>query len=173
MTTAEEHKSDGIGKDLVVYVCLLALAGLQFVIAYQKIDTSQMFWRMLVVAIVEAGLAVLFFMHLWAEKRTFLLFVAHLYDFCPAGDAIWVDRRLPNAGRRAIFKMTYARERRMEIAMLGKKLRESYEQRCGSKDRSCWLVLRWLRWSCSPLRSRPSPRVARSAIRRRPPPALE
>ena len=75
MTTAEAHKSDGIGKDLVVYVCLLALAGLQFVIAYQKIDASQMLWRMLTVACVEAGLAELFFMHLWTEKRTFLWFV--------------------------------------------------------------------------------------------------
>jgi len=75
MTTAEQQESGGIGKDLVVYVCLLALAGLQFVIAYQHIDASQMFWRMLVVACVEAGLAVLFFMHLWNEKRAFLWFV--------------------------------------------------------------------------------------------------
>jgi cytochrome c oxidase subunit IV len=75
MTTAEEHKSDGIGKDLVVYVCLLALAGLQFVIAYQNLDVSQKFVRMLAVAIVEAGLAVMFFMHLWTEKRGFMLFV--------------------------------------------------------------------------------------------------
>ena len=73
--TTTERKRDGITKDLVVYVCLLALAGLQFVIAYQHIDASQMFLRMLVVAIVEAGLAVLFFMHLWAEKRGFVLFV--------------------------------------------------------------------------------------------------
>jgi caa(3)-type oxidase subunit IV len=75
MTTAQEHKG-GIGKDLTVYLCLLALAGLQFVIAYQNIDASQMFVRMLAVAIVEAGLAVMFFMHLWAERRGFLLFVA-------------------------------------------------------------------------------------------------
>jgi cytochrome c oxidase subunit IV len=75
MATTEEHKSDGIGKDLVVYVCLLALAGLQFVIAYQNLDVSQKFVRMLAVAIVEAGLAVMFFMHLWTEKRGFMLFV--------------------------------------------------------------------------------------------------
>ena len=73
--TTTERKRDGITKDLVVYVCLLALAGLQFVIAYQHIDAAQMFLRMLVVAIVEAGLAVMFFMHLWAEKRGFVLFV--------------------------------------------------------------------------------------------------
>jgi cytochrome c oxidase subunit IV len=74
-TTAEAHKSGGIGKDLIVYVCLLALAGLQFLIAYQNIDVSQMFTRMLAVACIEAALAVLFFMHLWTEKRIFLLFV--------------------------------------------------------------------------------------------------
>jgi cytochrome c oxidase subunit IV len=76
MTIAEEHKNGGIGKYVAVYLCLLALAGLQFVIAYQNIDASQMFSRMLVVAIIEAGLAVMFFMHLWGEKRGFLLFVA-------------------------------------------------------------------------------------------------
>jgi cytochrome c oxidase subunit IV len=75
MTTADEHKSNGIGKDLIVYACLLALAGVQFIIAYQNIDASQMFTRMLAVAIVEAGLAMLFFMHLWSEKRAFLWFV--------------------------------------------------------------------------------------------------
>jgi cytochrome c oxidase subunit IV len=74
-TAAEAQKGGGIGKDLVVYVCLLALAGLQFVIAYQNIDASQMFVRMLAVACVEAGLAELFFMHLWSEKRVFLWFV--------------------------------------------------------------------------------------------------
>ena len=49
MTKVEQHNT-GIGKDLVVYVCLLALAGVQFLIAYQNIDASQMFWRMLTVA---------------------------------------------------------------------------------------------------------------------------
>jgi heme/copper-type cytochrome/quinol oxidase subunit 4 len=68
MTTAAEQKSSGMGKDLIVYVCMLALAGLQFVIAYQDISTSQMFMRMLIVAMVEAALALLFFMHLWDNR---------------------------------------------------------------------------------------------------------
>jgi len=75
MTTSEGSKSDGIGKDLIIYVCLLVLAGVQFVIAYQNIDTSQMVTRMLIVACIEAGLAALFFMHLWTEKRSLLVFV--------------------------------------------------------------------------------------------------
>jgi len=75
MATATENAREGIGKYLVVYLCILALAGLQFVIAYQNIPASEMFRRMLAVAVIEAGVAVLFFMHLWAEKRGFLLFV--------------------------------------------------------------------------------------------------
>jgi heme/copper-type cytochrome/quinol oxidase subunit 4 len=68
MTTGEDHKTSGVGKDLIVYFCLLALAGLQFLIAYQDISASQMFVRMLIVAVVEAALALLFFMHLWENR---------------------------------------------------------------------------------------------------------
>ena len=76
MAVAEQHKTTTTGKYLIVYVCLLALAGIQFVIAYQNIDADQMFIRMLIVACVEALLAVLIFMHLWAESRGFVIFVA-------------------------------------------------------------------------------------------------
>jgi heme/copper-type cytochrome/quinol oxidase subunit 4 len=75
MATVVEQKHEGIGKYVIVYLCILALAGLQFVIAYQNITAAQMFRRMLSVALIEAGVAVLFFMHLWSEKRGFLLFV--------------------------------------------------------------------------------------------------
>lgn len=75
MTTVEASKSEGMAKDLIVYACLLALAGFQFLIAFQNIDSGQMLVRMLAVAIVEAGLAMMFFMHLGSEKRGFALFV--------------------------------------------------------------------------------------------------
>jgi heme/copper-type cytochrome/quinol oxidase subunit 4 len=74
MTNAESHTTGGMGRDLVVYVCLLALAGIQFFIAYQDITASQMFVRMLTVAVIEAGLALLFFMHL-SENRGLKWFV--------------------------------------------------------------------------------------------------
>ncbi|MFZ0137907.1 MAG: cytochrome C oxidase subunit IV family protein [Candidatus Sulfotelmatobacter sp.] len=74
MTTDATHKNGGMTKDLIVFVCILALAGLQFVIAHQHISGSDMFVRMLSVAVVEAALAVLFFMHL-AENRGLLWFV--------------------------------------------------------------------------------------------------
>jgi heme/copper-type cytochrome/quinol oxidase subunit 4 len=67
MTTAETQ-NNGVKKDLTVYICILALAGIQFFIAYQDISASQMFVRMLIVAVVEASLALLFFMHLWENR---------------------------------------------------------------------------------------------------------
>jgi|SRR5579872_2711589 len=74
MAAADTHQSGGMTRDIIVYVCLLALAGIQFLIAYQNITASQMFERMLIVAIVEAGLALLFFMHL-SENRGLRWFV--------------------------------------------------------------------------------------------------
>jgi caa(3)-type oxidase subunit IV len=73
VTTGAAHKSS-TGKDLIVYACLLALAAIQFVIAYQNISTAQMLVRMMGVAVIEAGLAILFFMHL-SENRGFRWFV--------------------------------------------------------------------------------------------------
>ncbi len=70
----EAHKNSGMGKDLIVYFCMLALAGIQFFIAYQNISATQMFERMLIVAILEGGLALLFFMHL-SENRGLRWFV--------------------------------------------------------------------------------------------------
>ena len=70
----DAHSSGGVKRDVIVYVCLLALAAIQFVIAYSSISPSQMFARMLVVAVVEASLALLFFMHL-SENRGLLWFV--------------------------------------------------------------------------------------------------
>jgi heme/copper-type cytochrome/quinol oxidase subunit 4 len=67
MTSAGAQNSSA-GKDIAVYGCLVALAGIQFLIAYADISASQMLVRMLIVAIVEAGLALLFFMHLWENR---------------------------------------------------------------------------------------------------------
>lgn len=75
MATAAEHHSN-TGRYIAVYVCILIIAALQFVVAYSNIDSGQMVTRMLLLAIVEAVLAVLFFMHLWVDSRGLLWFVA-------------------------------------------------------------------------------------------------
>lgn len=81
MNVAAENKHGGMGKYLVIYVCILGLAGLQFVIAYQQIDASQMLVRMLAVAMIEAALAVMYFMHLGEERRSLQVFVVVITVF--------------------------------------------------------------------------------------------
>ncbi len=72
---------DSIGKYVVVYICILLLAGLQVVVAYQQATVMGSVTRMMLIAIAEAGLALVFFMHLWAEKRAFLLAVVLFAGF--------------------------------------------------------------------------------------------
>ncbi|MFZ0283674.1 MAG: cytochrome C oxidase subunit IV family protein [Terriglobales bacterium] len=79
MAMAEGHKSSS-GKYVVVYLCLLAIAALQFVIAYSNISGEQMFTRMLILAVIEAALALLFFMHL-SDNRGLLWFVTIITVF--------------------------------------------------------------------------------------------
>ena len=55
--------------DLLVYVGILVLAGVQIFMAYHSPGVV----RMLVIAAIQAFLAVMFFMHLRDEKSTLLL----------------------------------------------------------------------------------------------------
>jgi heme/copper-type cytochrome/quinol oxidase subunit 4 len=74
MAAAETHTIRWNRKRRGYLRFLLVLAGIQFIIAYQDISASQMFARMLAVAVIEGGLALLFFMHL-SENRGLMWFV--------------------------------------------------------------------------------------------------
>jgi caa(3)-type oxidase subunit IV len=69
MSTAETT-SGSLKTDVIVYLCILALSGLQVVLAYQHTEGTQLLVRMLAVAIIQAGLGVMYFMHLRDERRT-------------------------------------------------------------------------------------------------------
>ena len=64
--------------EILNHLCLHsdALPALQFVVAYQHIGCDAMFFRMFVLALIEAGLAVVFFMHLGSENRLFVTWIA-------------------------------------------------------------------------------------------------
>jgi cytochrome c oxidase subunit IV len=74
METAE-GPSGGLATYIVVYAVILGLSAAQIAIAYENIDGSQMLLRMLSVAIIQAGLAITFFMHMKSEKRSLALFL--------------------------------------------------------------------------------------------------
>ncbi len=68
-----ERQSSGLTTYVIVYLCLLALAGLQIMLAYSHAQGLQLFVRMLCIAVVQAALALMFFMHLRSERRNLLL----------------------------------------------------------------------------------------------------
>jgi cytochrome c oxidase subunit IV len=64
-----DHQSSSLTTYLAVYVVILVISGLQILIAYENIDAYRIFIRMLLLAIIQAGLAVTFFMHMiWSDS---------------------------------------------------------------------------------------------------------
>lgn len=72
MTVPADTK-DSLKIDIVVYLCILALAGVQVLLAYRHSEGTQLLVRMLAVALIQAALGVMYFMHLRAEQRSLRL----------------------------------------------------------------------------------------------------
>jgi caa(3)-type oxidase subunit IV len=72
MSTVEKVNG-GLKTEIIVYVCILALAGLQIVLAYRHAEGAQLLVRMLAVAFIQAALGVMYFMHLRDEQRNLKL----------------------------------------------------------------------------------------------------
>jgi caa(3)-type oxidase subunit IV len=72
MSTAE-RANGSLKKEIIVYVCILALSGLQIVLAYQHVPGAQLLVRMLALALIQAGLGVMYFMHLLDERKNLRL----------------------------------------------------------------------------------------------------
>ena len=87
-----EGPSGSITTYFVVYVVILAISALQILIAYSNVEGSRIFFRMLGLAIVQAGLAITFFMHMKSEKRNLALFLLPATLFVLAMmNMIWSD----------------------------------------------------------------------------------
>jgi caa(3)-type oxidase subunit IV len=72
MSTAQ-RANGSLNTDIIVYISILALSGLQIVLAYQHAQGAQLLVRMLAVALIQAGLGVMYFMHLLDERRNLRL----------------------------------------------------------------------------------------------------
>jgi heme/copper-type cytochrome/quinol oxidase subunit 4 len=62
-----------IAKYLPVYFVLLAIAGVEIVVAYQNFSTAGLVRILLLLAICSAALGLMYFMHLADEKRSLFL----------------------------------------------------------------------------------------------------
>jgi caa(3)-type oxidase subunit IV len=90
--SAPTSASASLKTDIIVYICILALSGLQIVLAYQHAEGSQLLVRMLAVALIQAGLGVTYFMHLREEQRNlkFALIPATIFVLLMM-NMIWSD----------------------------------------------------------------------------------
>jgi caa(3)-type oxidase subunit IV len=69
----QSKTSDSLKTDIIIYLCMLALSGLQVVLAYRQAEGTQLLVRMLAVALLQAGLGGMYFMHLRDERRSLRL----------------------------------------------------------------------------------------------------
>jgi caa(3)-type oxidase subunit IV len=67
--SAPTQATDSLKTDVIVYICILALSGVQVLLAYQHTEGTQLLIRMLAVALIQAALGVMYFMHLRDEQR--------------------------------------------------------------------------------------------------------
>jgi heme/copper-type cytochrome/quinol oxidase subunit 4 len=67
MSTAGEQ--GGLGKYLVVYICMLVITAIELLIAYQHPSGGQLLVSMLLLAFIGAVLGVLYFMGLGSENH--------------------------------------------------------------------------------------------------------
>jgi cytochrome c oxidase subunit IV len=71
--STDRRPNSALTKDLVVYGIILAIAGLQVLMAYHTPPGKQLMLQMLALALVQGGIAVAFFMHLRDEKRGLII----------------------------------------------------------------------------------------------------
>jgi heme/copper-type cytochrome/quinol oxidase subunit 4 len=91
MRISEETRG-GLTTYLLVYVFILIIAALQILVAYRSTNAEQELVTMLALAIVQAALAVTFFMHMKSEKRNLALFLLPATVFVLAMmNMIWSD----------------------------------------------------------------------------------
>jgi caa(3)-type oxidase subunit IV len=71
--SAPANTKQSLKTDIIVYLTILALFGVQIVLAYQNPHGAQLLVRMLAVALIQAGLGAMYFMHLRHEQRNLRL----------------------------------------------------------------------------------------------------
>lgn len=77
---------------LLVWMVLLAIVGLEVVLTYARPDTATLFSALLALALLEAGIALLYFMHLRYERALlFWCLVPGLLFALVMLDQIWPD----------------------------------------------------------------------------------
>jgi cytochrome c oxidase subunit 4 len=70
MATMESTPGPGMRLYVAVWLGLLLIVGAEVALTYAGLPTKTLLYALLTLALVEAGLAVMYFMHLKYERRT-------------------------------------------------------------------------------------------------------
>ena len=90
--TAPSTSGNVIAKYLPVYFTLLAIAGLEIILAYRDFSMTTRLVVLLFMAVFGAGLALMYFMHLAQEKPSlFLSLIPATIFVLIMMNAIWTD----------------------------------------------------------------------------------
>jgi cytochrome c oxidase subunit 4 len=93
-----QHVSAGLRTFGTVWIALLAMTGIEVLLAYEQVPTTIMLVALLGLSIVKAALIIAYFMHLKFEKLSLFLTLFPMLIFCIVlmliflGDAV----RIPN-----------------------------------------------------------------------------
>jgi cytochrome c oxidase subunit IV len=87
MAATETKGTLGMKSYAAIYVGLLCIVGIEVFLTYRHLSTQQLIFYLLIFALIEAGIAVMYFMHLKDERPSLfwslilaLLFVLFMMD---------------------------------------------------------------------------------------------
>ena|SRR5579862_5081203 len=98
----DSARNPGMGLNLVVWMLLLCIAGVETFLTYRGFSTHTLLAALLILAFLEAGIALLYFMHLKFERRILLWsFVLSVLFVLLMMNQIWPDAyRMVSIGHR-------------------------------------------------------------------------
>jgi len=70
MAASRSDREPGMGFYVWVWIGLLIIAGLEVLLTYQGLSTGTLLAVLLILAVCEAGIALMYFMHLKYERST-------------------------------------------------------------------------------------------------------
>jgi cytochrome c oxidase subunit IV len=78
----EAHAGASVGLNIGIWIGLVAITGLEVLLAYEHLQPSVMLTVLVILSVVKAGMIMSFFMHLKYEKFSLVLLLIPAMIFC-------------------------------------------------------------------------------------------
>ena len=78
----EAHAGASVGLNIAIWIGLVAITGLEVLLAYEELQPSVMLTVLVVLSLVKAAMIMAFFMHLKYEKFSLVLLLVPAMIFC-------------------------------------------------------------------------------------------